>query len=106
MEAGNFREPDVERIAFALPEGGVSDIIETDAGYYIVKARKVYPGKRVSFEQAQEQIEQTLRERQHLRLQTEYFERLQRQAAISTSKRLVQLGVERALARYRRRRHR
>jgi len=45
MPAGSFGEAKVEKAAFAMKEGQVSGVIETDAGFYIVKAYKVQGGK-------------------------------------------------------------
>jgi len=100
MEKGSFGETKVEDAAFALKEGGVSGIIETENGFFIVKAKKVYPGKTVSFEDAQEQITRILKNEQAGRLRGEYFNRLLARATISSSKQLVQLGADRAVKRY------
>jgi peptidyl-prolyl cis-trans isomerase D len=73
MEAGNFREAKVEEAAFSLGEGQVSGVIETAAGFYVVKAVKVEPGETTSFEVAQEEIEESLRNEQGTVLRAKYL---------------------------------
>jgi|GEM_PF-5329516 len=100
MRAGGFVEPKVQNAAFALAEGGVSGVIEGEQGYYIVKARQVEPGKQVSFEEAQEQIEEKLRERQFEALRKDYFERLLQGATIVQNMEVMQLAVDLAVERW------
>ena len=103
MEAGSFRETKVEQEAFKLAEGKVSGIIETDSGYYIVKAKRVEAGNVIPFEQAQEKIEQIITERQYRKLSEDYFKRLLKSATVVQSGRFVELAVKRAAANHRRR---
>lgn len=100
MEAGNFRQQKVEAAAFALAEGHVSDVIQTDTGYYIVKARKVQPARTTSFEQAQEQIDWKLRQRQVDKMEQKYFQTLLRRSHVSQSDQFFSLAVDRAVATY------
>jgi len=100
MQAGSFIETKVETVAFALQEGSASDVIETPRGYYIVKAAKVFPGKDVSFENAQEEIEQILRQQQYEKLRDDYFQRLLKGAMILRTDRFMRLALERAVSRY------
>ncbi len=97
MGRGSFRESKVEEVAFALEEGQVSDIIETDGGYYIVKVARVVPGERIAFEQAQRTIRKTLEGKQYLKLSEEYFRQIQTRAMVIYSDRLVERAVEAAL---------
>lgn len=103
MEAGSFRQQKVEKAAFALNEGQVSDVITTPAGYYIVKAKKVQHGETVSFEDAQEQIEQKLRQQELAMLQEDYFQRLRDSAYVRRSDEFLAMAVERAMKTYRQR---
>ncbi|HEX6859006.1 MAG TPA: SurA N-terminal domain-containing protein [Caulobacteraceae bacterium] len=48
--------------AFALPEGQVSQPIQGELGFAVVKVMKVTPGKQVSFAEAKPQIEAQLRQ--------------------------------------------
>jgi len=100
MAAGSFRAEQVEAEAFRLNEGEVSGIIETEIGGYIVKARKVQPGQVFSFEEAQEQIERTLRERQSAKLYSDYYAELSRKATIVQSEDFLSVTVNRAVQRY------
>jgi len=101
MPAGSFRQEKVEKVAFSQEKGQVSDIIETDEGYFIVKTADVQKGSSVSFEDAQVQIEKTLRDQQSAKLYNEYYEKLLWSATIVQSENFVPLAVERAVARYR-----
>lgn len=114
MVKGNFREAAVEETAFKLPNGRYSNIIETDSGYYIVRARKIYPGKRISFEQAQEgienaadpaksiaPIEEILRRDQFVKLRTEYMTNVYKQATIIIPDNFYVETLRQAMLRYR-----
>jgi len=100
MEAGNFREVAVETAAFQLKEGQISEILQTESGYFLVKAKKVQPGKIIPFEEAQVQIEQELRNTQLIQLQEEYFQRLFKGAQIHHSEPFLQHAVDRAVELY------
>ena len=103
MAADNFREEKVEQAAFALKEGQVSGIVEAPAGYYIAKALVVDPGKTVSFEQAQEEIDEVLRQKQYGKLVDAYLKRLLEGATIVQSEKFMLLTVSRATEEYWRR---
>ncbi|MGC9454445.1 MAG: peptidylprolyl isomerase [Phycisphaerae bacterium] len=100
MPAGSFRLKEVERAAFALDEGEFSDIIETDTGFYIVKAHRVEPGETVGFEQAQERIEQTLRQQRYEQAVQDYMERLMGEATVVETERFITMAVDQAVRRF------
>jgi len=100
MARGNFRYRKVEEAAFALEEGQISDVIETDAGFFLVKAKQVVPAEVVSFEQAQGQLEEPLRRQQYEQLATEYMQRLLSEATIVESERFIALAVDCAVRRF------
>ncbi len=100
---GSFREQAVEIAAFELQEGEHSGIIETDSGYYIVRAYHVIPGEMTTFEDAQQQIEQILRDEQFQELTEEFYDRVQRKAAAllgRVSMEFVAVAVDRAVVLY------
>ena len=96
MEAGTFRETEVEQAAFKLPEGQVAGPIETDTGFYLVKAAEVVGGEVVPFEQAQEQIAKTLRSRMYMELTRKYFADLHAKSLIVRSTRFLDLTLQKA----------
>ncbi len=101
MSAGSFRYEQVEKAAFSQDVGKVSETIETDDGYFIVKTADVQAGSAVSFEDAQGQIEQILRDEQLAKMYDEYYKKLLTGATISQSPNFPAAAVERAMARYR-----
>ena len=101
MEADNFRETQVEQAAFALPAGQLAGPIETETGYYIVKARRVQPGRTVPFEEAQEKISETLRDEQYNKLTQDYFKTLIDGALIIRSDEFLSFALKRALEMHR-----
>jgi len=100
MAAGSFRDEQLEAEAFRLSEGQVSGIIETATGCYIVKARKVQPGQVLSFERAQERIEQILRDQKSAELYNDYYAELSRKATIVQSEDFFSVTVDRAVQRF------
>jgi peptidyl-prolyl cis-trans isomerase C len=102
MPAGSFRERPVERAAFTMNEGQVSDVIETDTGCYLVKVRKVEAGTVVSFEDAQQRIDQALRREKAARLEQEYLDKLLRRSDVNQDRRFIPLAVDRATDLYHR----
>jgi hypothetical protein len=100
MPAGSFRQEAVEAAAFKLPEGGVSPIIETGEGFYIVKARQARPGSVKPFEDAQAEIERTLREKQSDKLYDEYYQRLTKGATITQPEGFLPLAAAQAVERF------
>ncbi len=100
MAAGNFAVAKVESAAFEMKEGGVSDVIEFEGNFYIVKTAKVAPGEAVSFESGQPKIEDTLRRQQYRRLSEEYYDKLIQQAVIIQADNFVDRCLDRAVERY------
>jgi parvulin-like peptidyl-prolyl isomerase len=100
MPAGSFRDAKVEEAAFALPQGGVSGVLETEVGFYIVKARQVVPGSVQSFEQAQEAIEQQLRQSGYRKMADEYYQKLFKEAVMGDAEKFLTGAVATAVERY------
>ena len=74
--------------------------IETDHGLYVVKARKVQPGRVVPFEEAQQQIAETLRDRMYRELTEKYFKDLLEKAHVVQSERFMQHALDKAVERH------
>ena len=100
MQAGSFKEAEVEQAAFQLPAGGVSAPVETAHGWYIVKAVQVIPGRVVPFEEAQEQIAEILRTRMYNELTDKYFQDLMEKSHIVRSPQFSDLALQRAVDRF------
>ncbi len=100
MPEGSFRLEEVEQAAFELAQGEVSDIIETDDGFYIVRAHRVEPGDVVQFQQAQEEIRETLMQSRYERLTQEYMDNLLGEATIAHSEDFIETAVDEAVDRF------
>ena len=55
-------EPNFEQAAFALPDGGLSDLVVTDFGYHIIKVTGLNPGREKPLSEVQAEIERELRD--------------------------------------------
>ena len=71
-----------EDAAFTLEEGEVSDIVETQFGYHIIKKEEYRPAGMLAFEEVEEQIrQQLLQEKTNEAIQA-YIEELREDADI------------------------
>jgi parvulin-like peptidyl-prolyl isomerase len=100
MQAGSFKETEVEKAALQLPSGGVTAPVETPHGWYIVKAVQVIPGRVVPFEEAQDQIAEILRTRMYNELTDKYFQDLLEKSHIVRSPQFNELALDRAVDRF------
>ncbi len=74
--------PAFEKAAFELKAGQVSDIVETQFGYHIIKVTDRKEAGVTTFEQAKDNIVETLTQRRQAELAKEYIESLKAQANI------------------------
>ncbi len=100
MERGNLREAEIERNLFALDAGEMCGIIETEEGFYIIKALAVEEGQTVSFEDAQEEIEQILSLEQYNELLEAYYTELYEDATIIQAEEFLDMALDTAVERY------
>ena len=100
MTEGSFREEEVQANAFRLSSGEICGPIRTETGNYIVRTLQIVPGRTVPYEEAQQEIEQRLRQEQSDRLMGEYFVGLQKRATLSESEQFMATALDRATQRY------
>lgn len=100
MSKDTFKPERVEQIAFKLKEGQMAGPIEIAYGYYIVRAKKVQPGKEIGYEDAQEDIEKALREQQYNKATGEYYKKLRETADIVPEKGFLRMATDRAVDKY------
>jgi parvulin-like peptidyl-prolyl isomerase len=100
MERGSFRSGQVEDVAFKQGVGGVSEIIETSQGYYIVKTIQIEPASEESFEKVQGEIEAELRKAQYQALTSDYLKELQGKTRIFVPPGVEKLAVDAAVRLY------
>lgn len=72
--------PQLDAAAFALPEGGLSEVIESELGYHLVRCEAIDNERRLTFADARQTIREHLESRQRACCQREWIEALRRQA--------------------------
>ncbi len=77
-------QPELERAAFALGAGGVSDLVKTRAGLHILKVEARRRGGARTFEEAKEEIRDRLANEQVEAFRNQYVAELRKDALIET----------------------
>ncbi|HET7754365.1 MAG TPA: peptidylprolyl isomerase [Anaeromyxobacteraceae bacterium] len=75
-------QPELERVAFALPTGAVSDVVRTRAGFQILKVDERRGGGELPFEAVKEEIRNRLVNEQAESYRAQFIEELKRDAII------------------------
>ena len=74
--------PEFEKAAFSLEVGGISDVVETQYGYHIIKLSEKMPGGVTPFEEAKEGIVEQMEGMNKQKFSMKYFETITKEAKI------------------------
>ncbi len=91
---GNYEAP--SKAALSLPQGAVSDIIETPMAFFIVRAAKVTGGETRRFEDVQGEIANRLQTEQFNELKYKFVQKTLEKAAVGDLEPFVRAVVARA----------
>ncbi len=72
--------PELDAVAFALAEGGLSEVIESELGYHLVRCDAIHKERRLTFADARQTIREHLESRQKACCQKAWIKALRRQA--------------------------
>ena len=75
--------PPFEKAAFELKAGQVSDIVETQYGYHIIRVADRKEAQVIEFEEAKNEIISRLTQQKQREIATEYIESLKEKAKIA-----------------------
>jgi peptidyl-prolyl cis-trans isomerase SurA len=75
-------QPELERVAFALPTGGISDVVRTRSGFQILKVDERRGGGPLPFDEVKEEIRNRLVNEQAESYRAQFIEELKRDALI------------------------
>jgi parvulin-like peptidyl-prolyl isomerase len=92
----SIRPEQVGQAVDELEEGQIAGLIETQRGFYIVRAYKVVPAKVTPFEQAQKAIEERMRNEQYNRMVSEYMQGLYKGLLGMDSEHFIRQALARA----------
>jgi parvulin-like peptidyl-prolyl isomerase len=87
----------LSKLIFEFQEGQVSEPLETELGWYIVRCSKITPGRNPGFTDFQEQIREALSEEKFQRLSGEYMNKLASKATMSSLDAFLNCAVRRVI---------
>ena len=77
--------PEFEKAVFRLKEGEISNVVETEYGYHIIKAEKIQKGRTLPFNEVQAEIQITLGKRKQKSAYEDWMNELRESAFIEIS---------------------
>ena len=72
--------PELEAAAFALPEASLSEAVESELGYHLIRCETINPARQLPFEEARETIREHLEQQRRSLCQKSWINALRRQA--------------------------
>ncbi len=73
--------PQLEAAAFALAEGMLSEVLESELGYHLIRCEAIHPERLLSFAEARQSIREYLEQQQQSLCQKAWIKALRQQAA-------------------------
>ena len=77
--------PEFEKAVYRLKEGEISDVVETEYGYHIIKAEEIQKGRTQSFKEVENKIKNILLSRKQKSAYKEWMSELRESAFIEIS---------------------
>jgi len=74
--------PELEEVAFSLEEGEISPVLESEAGYHIIRVISITPAQEVELEDKKEELREAIKWERSDLLAWELARRLQEDAKI------------------------